>query len=125
MLTETNNNITFQGEIRYLNLTHKRVISLDKETCNWQIIDWISSGKKIDAKLTFHLSPDVFFDNGFIYSKRTKKRIASIEIPGHILEKSEYDYSPEYGVKLRAESLVATISTANDVKTINTYIYKT
>lgn len=125
VLTETNNNITFQGEIRYLNLTHKRVISLDKEICNWQIIDWISSGKKIDAKLTFHLSPDVFFDNGFIYSKRTKKRIASIEIPGHILEKSEYDYSPEYGVKLRAESLVAAISTANDVKTINTYIYKT
>ena len=79
----------------------------------------------MDAKLRFHLSPDVFFDNGCIYSKRTKKMIASIEIPGHILEKSEYDYSPEYGVKLRAESLVATISTANDVKTINTYIYKT
>ena len=123
-LTETDENITFQGGIRYLDLTHKRRIRLDKDSCTWTIADCISSGKMVNARLTLHLSPEVLFDKGSIFSKTTNKRIASIEIPGHSIEKSKYDYSPEYGVKVRAECLVVNISSINSVKTINTYIHR-
>lgn len=122
VLTETDDNVTFQGEIRYSGLIHNRTIIFGKRNSNLQITDLISRGKAVDAKLTFHLSPDVFFHDGSIFSKATEKRIASIEIPGHILEKSEYDYSPEYGVKVKAECLAANISSADGVKTVNTYI---
>ena len=38
------------------------------------------------------------------------------------IEKNEYDYSPEYGLKMKADCLVANISAAEILLEINTYI---
>ncbi len=123
-LKVTDYKIIFQGEIQYLDFTHKRIITLDKKSGGWQITDSIFSLKPINAKLIIHLSPGVFYDNGFILSKKANKKIVSIEVEESSLKKNEYDYSIEYGTKMKAEYLVANIYAAKGIKAINTYIYK-
>jgi len=122
---ETDSNIVFQGEIEYACVKHKRRISLDKESGNCQIHDSISCSRARDAKVIFHLSPNLTSEDNEIFMERTKDKVASFEIHGNRFKKDEYDYSPEYGVKMKAENLVVNISVTKDVKTINTYIYKT
>lgn len=124
-LKEINNNIVFQGEIQYAGVEHKRRITLDKRSGNCQIQDSVSCLKTLNAKLTFHLSPNLTSEGNEILIKKPINKIASIEMQGNSLEKDEYDYSPEYGVKMKAEYLVANISVTKNIKTINTYIYKT
>ena len=121
---ETDNNIVFQGEIEYACVKHKRKISLDKESGNCQIHDRFSCSRARDAKVIFHLSPNLTSEDNEIFMERTKDKVASIEIQGNRFKKDEYDYSPEYGVKMKAEYLVASIFATQDIKTINTYIYK-
>lgn len=123
-LLERDNNIFFQGEIHYSGIAHKRIITLDKSAGNWEIIDTISCIKPTNAKVIFHLSPDVFYNNGVILLKKTGKKVASIKIDGYKLEKGEYDYSSEYGIKVKAEYLFANISVDKDTKTITTKISK-
>lgn len=126
VLKETDEEVRFEGEIQYLNFTHKRIISFNKKSHNWQITDNISGLKPVKAKLVFHLSPDVYYYNSSIFLKKTDKKIASIEIEGYKLEKEEYDYSPEYGIKMKAESLIVDdISIKKDNQSIITYIRKT
>ena len=123
-LTEAEDESKFEAEIRYLDFTHKRTIILDKKSHTLRIVDNISCLRPVKAKLIFHLSPNLTTDGNSILIKETKAKIASIEVKGSSFAKGKYDYSPEYGVKMKAESLVANISTANDVKTINTYIHR-
>jgi len=123
-LNENETQFTFKGEIQYLDFIHKRIISLDKNTYSWQIADRISCLNPINAKLIFHFSPELALDNNCIISKRYKRKIAVIEIEGYEFERGEYDYSPEYGTKMKANCLVAHISVTKDIKTINTYIHK-
>lgn len=122
ILKKIKNEISFEGEIQYLDFTHKRIITSSGNLCNWRIIDKISSPKLVTAKTAFHLSSEVFYDRGFIFSRKTSKKVASIETKGYRLEKHEYDYSPRYGVKLRAECLVANIPAIKDIQPIITYI---
>jgi len=121
-LKEGDNNIAFQGEIEYTSVAHKRTIILDKESSNWQIRDRVSCSKSLNGKLRFHLSPNLTSEGNTILLKTSKNRIASIEIQGYSLEKDKYDYSPEYGVEMKAECLTINISTMKDNQTINTYI---
>lgn len=123
-LKETDDSVTFQGEIQYLGFTHKRAIILDKKAYGWKIIDNISFSKSITAKLIFHLSPEVYYNNGYIFSKKTDKKMASIEVKNHKLEKGDYDYFPEYGTKIKAECLNVTIPCNDKRVTINSYIHK-
>jgi uncharacterized heparinase superfamily protein len=123
-LKETADQIRFEGEIQYLNFTHKRMIILDKKHSNLQITDKISTLKPVMAKLRFHLSPDVYYYNSSIYSKKTGRKIASIEINDYKILKGEYDHSPEYGVKMKAECLLANITATKDIQTITTFIKK-
>jgi hypothetical protein len=74
------------------------------------------------AKLVFHLSPDVFYNDGSILLKKTNKKIASMKVEGYDFKKGEYDYSPEYGIKVKAERLTANIPIVKDNQTIATYI---
>jgi len=122
VLEDTENEIKFEGEIQYLDFMHKRIIILNKKTCNWQITDNIFCPKSIKAKLRFHLSPDIYYDNGYISSKNTDKKIASIEIESREIKKEEYDYSPEYGVKMKSECLAVDIPAVEGNSTIVTYI---
>ncbi len=124
VLKETECEIKFEGEIEYSDIVHKRIISLENETHNWKIIDCISSLKATNATLNFHLSPNVYYDNGHIFSRKTRKRIATITVVGYKLKKKEYDYSPEYGVKIKSECLYVTICLGIVTKTIYTYIEK-
>lgn len=123
-LKEKDDEIIFQGEIQYLDFTHKRIIRYDKKDRNWQITDNIHCLKPVKAKLMFHLSPDVYYRNGYIFSRKLGEKIASIEIEGYKPEKGEYDYSPEYGIKMKAEYLFADISMNKQIKFIRTSITK-
>ncbi|MCK4826741.1 heparinase II/III-family protein [bacterium] len=123
-LKETYDNLIFQGIIEYLHFSHKRTICLYKKDCRWQIIDSISSLEPVKAQLKFHLSPHVFYNNGGLFFGEGGKRIASIATERHELAKGYYDYSPEYGVKKKAEYLMADISVGKKTETIITNIYR-
>jgi len=121
---EINNNIVFQGEICYSGITHKRMITLYKQSGNWHIQDIISYPRSLNGKLIFHLSPNLTCDGNEIVIKETKEKIASIEISESKIEKDEYDYSPQYGRKVKADCLFTNISKAANNHEINTYIRK-
>jgi len=121
---EINNKIIFQGEIKYLDFVHKRTISFNKKSHIWKIVDRFSSLQPVNAKLIFHFSPELTLDNNFIILKEIGRKIASIKIEGYEFEKEEYFYSPEYGLKMKAECLKANIIATEEVKTINTFLYR-
>jgi len=123
-LKEVDNNIIFQGEIQYSGITHKRIITLDKESINMHIKDIFSSLKPLNGKLLFHLSPDLISDGNGILIKEAKEKIATIKVFRHSIEKEEYSYSLEYGIKTKADCLVVNFSKPADVHEINTYIRK-
>jgi len=123
-LKELDNNIVFQGEIQYAGITHKRIIKLDNESGIWHIQDIFSSSKSLNGKLIFHLSPNLISDGNHILIKETKEKIATIEVTESNIEKDEYYYSPEYGQKIKADCLVANISTIENPREVNTYIRK-
>ena len=123
-LMETDNDIVFQGEIQYSGLTHILRITFDKESSNYQIQDSISCSKPLNGKLIFHLSPNSTSDGKDVLIKESKVKIASIEVKGSKLEKGKYDYSPEYGVKVKADCLIVNTSEIQKTRTISTYIRK-
>ncbi len=123
-LKEIDSNIVFQGEIQYAGITHKRMITLDNESGSWHIKDSFSCSETLNGKLIFHLSPNLISDGNHILIKETKEKIATIKVIESNIEKDEYDYSPEYGVKAKADSLIVNISTIENHYEINTYIRK-
>lgn len=123
-LKERENNIVFFGEIQYAGITHRRIITLDKKSRNWQVQDSFSCSNQLNGKLLFHLSPDLTGDSNNILIKESKDKIASIKVTGCDIKKDEYDYSPAYGIKVKAESFVVNISASKSVKAINTCICK-
>lgn len=124
-LLENDENIIFQGEIQYAGITHRRTITLNKKTSDWQIIDNFSCPHTMNAKLSFHLSPDITSDGKYLFRKNNHKNIGSIDVEGYELAKDEYDYSSEYGTKSKAECLTANISFTKNIQIVNTIIYKT
>jgi hypothetical protein len=123
-LIDTGEKIVFQGENQYAGIIHKRIITLDKETENWQIMDSFSSLKMVNGKLLFHLSPSLINEGNDIADRQTSTLIASITTEGSAFRKEVYDYSPEYGLKIKAGLLSAHVSAAKDTQTITTYIRK-
>lgn len=123
-LSENDGKINFQGEIQYADVTHKRIITLNKESGDWRIEDIFSCLRPVNAKLMFHLSPGLTFDGNNLIALDKGNKIASISVDGHQLIKEEYDYSPEYGVKLTAEKLVVYIPVTESNQKIITKIYK-
>ena len=53
-----------------------------------------------------------------------KEKPVLIEISEFNQKKGEYDYSPEYGIKVEAESLSTDLLATKNTKTINTIIHK-
>ena len=122
VLKETANEVRFVGEIQYLDFTHKREIILDKKNHKWQVIDHVVSPKPSEAFLTFHLAPDLTADGSSILMRGTKDKLILIEVNDGDLKKRSYDYSPAYGVKVKAECLTTNISVAEETRIITTYI---
>jgi len=123
-IIETNENVSFRGEILYDTITHKRLITKNKKNDYWHIEDRISSSIQLNGKLLFHLHPDVFYDDGYIFLRETNKKLASIEISNITFRKKVYDYSPEYGIKVKAVCLIVDVSSAESFHCVNTYIRK-
>lgn len=123
-LKERENNIIFEGEIEYEDITHKRAITLDRKSDSWQVQDTFSCPEPLKGKLQLLLSPNLTINGNNILIKETKEKIVSIETNESNLKKGEYDYSPQYGVKVKAAYLCANFFATEDVKTINTHIYK-
>jgi len=76
------------------------------------------------GKLAFHFSPDLTSNCNNILIKETKDTIASIEEIRSKIEKEEYNYSPEYGYKVKGDSLIINISVGKSAKDINISICK-
>ena len=123
-LTETDENIFFEGEIQYDAIKHRRVITKNKKNDYWNIEDRISSSRQLKGKLLFHLHPDVLYEDGYVFLRETNKKLASIEISNLTFQKGTYDYSPEYGIKVKAECLFACISTQEHFHCFNICIKK-
>jgi hypothetical protein len=121
-LVEDDDKISFHGEISYKDVTHKRVIILDKKASDWQIVDNFSCSNQVKAKWTFHLSPHVITDGNVLLTKAGFEKIASIEVLGLEMKKEFYDYSPEYGVRQMAECLFADVSAMGTNQNILTHI---
>ncbi|MDY6933077.1 MAG: alginate lyase family protein [Spirochaetota bacterium] len=114
----------FTGEIKYSDVVHNRTIILYKQSGDCLIKDSILSKKSITATLLFHLSPDLFYDKNYIYTKINNEKIISIETKEHKFEKKEYDYSPEYGLKIKAEYLAVNLQIIEKTHSFHTYIRK-
>jgi hypothetical protein len=124
VLTEIDEKVVFQGKINYMGTIHNRIITLNKRTGIWQITDYVSCPNQINARVHFHLSPNLTSESNSIFIKGTSNEIASIEVAGYNLKKSEYDYSPEYGVKIKSECLFVDILATKGITTVNTFISK-
>lgn len=121
-LRENKNSIIFQGEIQYAGITHERITTFKNESGSWQVKDRLSCSKPMTGKLLFHLSPDLTFDNNDILIKKTKAKIASIEVLESNIERDGYEYSSEYGVKVKADCLFADIPPTECVYEVSTHI---
>ena len=121
-LKETKTSVVFTGEIQYADLTHRRTITLDCDSASFVLKDSCSSPVPLKGKLLFHLSPGLASDGQQILNRETGDRIAVIEIEGISLEKGDYDYSPEYGMRVKAESLAADISAEETSLEVITHI---
>jgi len=100
---------TFIGEIGYAGIIHKRTITFDKRGQQWRIRDDLICPRPLKARLAYHLSPDVAFKDGGIYSRGSGRRLASIKVAGYEFNLTNYEYSPEYGVKTEAECITIDI----------------
>jgi len=121
-LIENNNEVNFHGKIQYYGITHKRRITLDKNTGDWKIIDVFSHSKPIRAILSFYLSPNIDYDQIENILKGQEGKIAYFEVKGYKLTIKKYYYSPEYGVRIRSNRLITHISKDGCQQTIITYI---
>ncbi|RJQ55276.1 MAG: heparinase [Nitrospiraceae bacterium] len=121
-MTDTVDKSIFEGEIRYADVTHKRIITLDKKTCHWQITDDFHSSHQTNAELLFHLAPSLKNICNDLVSNVSNNKVASLAAGRCEFKKGEYDYSPEYGAKIKAEFLAADVLHTPDYQNIITYI---
>jgi hypothetical protein len=124
VLAEDDDKISFQGEIHYADVRHKRVVMLDKKSGNWQIEDSFSCMNQLKARLIYHLSPDIIYKGNNLITKDKRDKIAKIAVRDYELNKIQYEYSPEYGAKKEAEALVADITAGKENKTVHTSIVR-
>ncbi len=122
-LTEMDEETAFKGEIKYAGIVHNRKISLNKNTSEWQIADSFSFSDPVNARLSFHFSPSITIDGNELLRKEGREMIGTIEVVDYELIKDNYDYSPEYGVKIdSAERLTAIIPLNGNNRNIFTII---
>jgi hypothetical protein len=124
-LKENTSKIFFKGEIKYQDIIHERTINFDIKSRNWHIADKFSSNTPLNGKLLFHLSPDLTTNGKEILDTKTCERSVAIDISENNIEKKEYDYSPEYGKKVKADCLVVNIAESTKSHEIHTHIRKT
>jgi len=111
-LTETPGHTSFEGEIDYAGVVHRRTISLDRQTGRWKTEDRISCSRSFGAETRFHLSPDVIVRGTGILEKGTGRPLATFEIEGGGVEVQTYDYSPRYGVRVEAPRICVRVPVA-------------
>jgi hypothetical protein len=121
-LKETKTSVVFTGEIQYADLTHRRTITLDCDSASFALKDSCSSPVPLKGKLLFHLPPGLASHGSYILAKENRDKIAAIDIAGLKIERDEYDYSPEYGMRVKAMSLAADISTEETTREFITRI---
>ena len=122
VLEEGDSDIIFQGKIQYAGITHKRKMTFDKISVDYQIQDSVCCSEPLYVKLTFNLSPSLTSENNAILIKETKDNIAVIKVKGYCLKRDEFDYSSEYGVKLIGDCLTASIPKIEEHPIIITHI---
>jgi len=123
-LTEKNSVVIFNAKIEYGGIVHTRTISLDANEGSLKIADNLSCPRNFKADLLFHLSPDMTCKDNTFFLKRSRERIASIDIPRNILKKEVYLYSSAYGEKTESECCLVNLPAENQTLNISTVIKK-
>ncbi len=121
-LVDTDAWIGFEGEIRYAGILHRRTISVDTESGRWRIADRVLCPKPLGGRLALHLSPRVVGRDGYIFEQGGRDAFACIEIEGGHMDVRCYDYSPGYGVAVKAQCIgirVPDVTAANLVTTFS------
>ena len=111
-LAETAGQTSFEGEIEYTDIVHRRVIRLDRQSARCRINDHISRSRPFGAETIFHLPPNVIIHDARILEKETGRPLATFEVRGGRAEMQTYDYSPQYGVRVEAPCLCVRIPAA-------------
>jgi hypothetical protein len=109
-LIERAGRTSFQGRIEYAGIVHKRTVSLDEGSSRWTIDDHLSCPRPVTAEVAFHLSPHVEACGGQILERATGRLVGRFEARGGHLETRTYDYSPQYGVSVKAQCLCVRIA---------------
>jgi hypothetical protein len=123
-LTDKEDEAVFEGEIQYADVCHKRNIILDKINGEWKIIDSIFCSRQIYYRSSFHLSPDITANGNVLLRKENSEKTSSIEVQGLQWKKEDYDYSPGYGITIKAECLSINIVATEQSQTSHTSIKK-
>ena len=104
-LAERPGRISFEGEIVYADVVHRRAVRLDRPSNRWTIEDRVSCPRSCGAEAVFHLPPHAASHGGDILDENTGTPLASMEIEGGRAETRRYDYSPRYGACAEAPCL--------------------
>jgi hypothetical protein len=121
-MIQRDSQIVFQGQIYFRKIRQKRTIVFESKVNAIKIEDSFSSPQPLKGRLLFHLPPDLISIGTGIFLKDTKAKIASININNLDFDKGEYDYSPEYGKKVKAECLIFSFSQKNNSARVCTFI---
>ncbi len=111
-LTQTPDQASFEGEISYAGVVHRRMLRLDRRSRQWRIDDHISCPGSFGAEARFHLSPDMVVHGAAIHEKETGRRLATFQVRGGRTEVHSYDYSPQYGIRVEAPCICVRIPMA-------------
>ncbi|MBI5727992.1 MAG: alginate lyase family protein [Ignavibacteriales bacterium] len=104
-IVESKHEIQFEGEILYKKYCHKRKIIVHKSGEGLTIVDEVFKPASDNVEIFFHLSPQLYYENGGLFTKIINEKIALVRSDGYVLEKQVYYYSPEYGIRVRGECL--------------------
>jgi hypothetical protein len=92
----------FEGVIEYAGIVHQRTVRLDGTPGCWRIEDRVAGPSGAGGQIAFHLSPDVALQGRCIVEKDRRTPRARIEAGNAISRTGTYDYSPQYGVAVKA-----------------------
>jgi hypothetical protein len=114
--------IGFKGKIRYKDFRHTRSVAFKVNEHLWEIRDRVKSPPGISISLSYHLAPGLAFRNKSIWTCSGQEPLAHFDISVSEVETTSYAYSPEYGVSIDAQKIIARFDSGCGDQTIYTRI---
>ncbi|MGE5293762.1 MAG: heparinase II/III family protein [Solirubrobacterales bacterium] len=99
---ETAGRASFTGAIEYAGIAHERTVAVDEASGRWIVEDHIVSPCRVGGRIAFHLAPGLAVRDLKLFDRGSDSPVACMEAGGAPVETGTYQYSPEYGVAVRA-----------------------